>query len=89
MQHGFGMNSQTVPMVDFSYKQAREMNLAFAHAMIRAREAGLESRENVSYGPRVDRTPFTPTHVERQLRFSGMTSSAAVCADDCDSRVAI
>ena len=87
MQHGHGMNSQNVPMFTFSYEQAREMNIAFAHAMIAAREAGLESRANNTYGPKLDNAPFMPTHFERSPLMSVMTSSAALCADDCDNTV--
>lgn len=89
MQHGHGMNSQTVDMFNFSYEQAREMNIRFAHAMIAARESGAERRENITYGPKLDRTAMVPKHYDFEPCRSGMTSSAAVCADDLDSRVAI
>jgi len=61
-----------------------EMNLAFAYAMIHARKTGGERKENITYGAIKDDTPFTPMAFYRATLHSGMTSSAAMCADSGD-----
>ena len=52
------------------------MNLAFAHAMLSARERGQES---FTLGPKIDDTPLVGAHIERQLQYSPMSSSANAC----------
>jgi hypothetical protein len=60
----------------YNRTQCIEMNLAFAHAMLAARERGQES---FTIGPKVDDTPLVGAYIERQLQYSPMSSGAAAC----------
>lgn len=62
----------------FERRECIEMNLAFAKAMLSARERGQES---FTIGPKVDDTPLVGAYIERQLQYSPMSSGAAACLD--------
>jgi len=62
----------------FTREQAIDMNVAFAHAMIAARDAGLE---RFTLGPKKDFTGFIPTHFERAVSSTLIRSSGALCAE--------
>lgn len=74
-----GVNYQIEQSFFFSYAEAMQMNLDFAEAMLHARRNGLEQ---FTVGPVKDDSPLVPHHFAPALRFSGCTSSAALCADD-------
>ena len=82
---------KTVPptpagLSSFTYAQAQEMNLAFAAAMLKARDTG---KERFTLGPKVDDTPMVPAVIPRPDSVSRMGSAAALCANDMDSKVRI
>jgi hypothetical protein len=60
----------------FERRECIEMNLAFARAMLAARERG---RESFTLGPKIDDTPLVGAYIERQLQYSPMSSSANAC----------
>lgn len=62
----------------WSRSQVIEMNLAFGHALINAIHNGLEK---YPLRPKVDDSPWVPTHYDRAPNYSGMTSSATLCAE--------
>lgn len=63
----------------FDRKQCIEMNLEFAHAMLQARARG---EEHFTIGPIVDNTVLFPAHFQRETIYSGIGSSAAMCAEE-------
>lgn len=69
-------DKQNAPI--FTRMECRAMNAAFAKALIEARKAGLEK---FSIGTFVDKRPFKPTKFFPQPRGSGISSSAAMCAE--------
>ena len=60
----------------FDRQECISMNLAFAKAMLSARDKG---HEHFTIGPKVDLTPLVGKHFERELRHSPMSSSANAC----------
>jgi hypothetical protein len=52
------------------------MNLAFARAMLAARDRG---EEHFTIGPKVDDTPLVGAYFDKPLRHSPMSSSANAC----------
>ena len=60
-----------------------DMNYAFGCALVDAIHNGLE---RYPLRPKVDETPWVPTYYPRAPIYSGMTSSATLCAEaglDC------
>src|ERR1700721_2861541 len=62
----------------FERRECIEMNLAFAKAMLSARERGQES---FTIGPKVDDTPLVGAYFPAQPTQSFMSSSAATCVN--------
>lgn len=62
----------------FDRRECVEMNLAFAQAMLSARERG---QEQFTIGPKIDNTAILPTHYPAQPTQSLMSSSSATCLD--------
>jgi hypothetical protein len=62
----------------FERRECIEMNLAFAHAMLAARERGQES---FTLGPKIDDTPLVGAYFPPQPTQSFMSSSAATCVN--------
>lgn len=63
----------------FDRRECVEMNLAFAHAMLSARERG---EEQFTIGAKIDNTVILPTHFPKQPTQSLISSSAATCAGE-------
>jgi hypothetical protein len=62
----------------YSRRDAMQMNLAFARAMLAARKGG---GERFIIGTFVDNSPMVPMHFEQESRRSCMSSSAALCSE--------
>jgi hypothetical protein len=71
-------NNNTIPGY-FTYDHCREMNLAFAHAMLDARKAGTE---RFTLGAIVDTSVIWPTAFPSEVMWSGCGSAAQMCADE-------
>lgn len=65
----------------FTYERVMEMNVAFAMAMLNARDAGLES---FTLGPKKNRSGCNAAHFAPQPCMSLITSSAQACVEAPD-----
>ena len=68
----------------YTYAQCIEMNLAYAHRMLKAREKGLET---FTLGPKKDDTAFSPTYFPRLPQGSLIRSAAILCVEFGDSEI--
>ena len=65
---------------NFTREACIDMNLAFAQALLDARHKGLET--SFTLGPIRDFSPLVPKHFPAVIKYSGMGSSAAQCAEE-------
>lgn len=67
----------------FTRKELIKQNMAFSLAMLKARNRGLE---HFTVGTVVDDSAFFPVRYHPDPRFSSVSSSAGMCADEISAK---